>query len=85
MMSLLEKMTCNPAKMYGLDAGYLAEGGPADIVLFDAGETFTVTEFASKSENSPFRGWQLKGVVKYTVCGGRVVYQNSYAQRAAQE
>lgn len=76
MMSLLEKMTCNPAKMYGLDAGYLAEGGPADIVLFDAEETSVVTEFASKSDNSPFTGWQLKGVVKYTVCGGRVVYQN---------
>ncbi len=76
MMSLLKKMTCNPAKMYGLDAGYLAEGGPADIVLFDAGETWIVTDFASKSDNSPFRGWQLKGVVKYTICGGRVVYQN---------
>lgn len=74
MMSLLEKMTCNPAGIYHLDAGYLAEGGPADIVLFAPGEEFTVRDFASKSSNSPFVGRKLKGAVKYTVCGGKVVY-----------
>ena len=76
MMSLLEKMTCNPAGIYHLDAGYLAEGGPADIVLFDPTEEFTVKDFASKSANSPFVGRKLKGAVKYTVCGGKVVYQS---------
>lgn len=75
MMSLLEKLTINPARMYHLDAGYLAEEGPADMVLFDAGEIKTVAEFASKSDNSPFVGWQLKGVVKYTVCNGKIVYK----------
>lgn len=75
MMSLLEKMTCNPAGIYHLDAGYLAEGGPADIVLFDPTEEFTVKDFASKSANSPFAGWKLKGAVKYTICGGKIVYQ----------
>ena len=75
MMSLLEKMTCNPAGIYHLDAGYLAEGGPADIVLFDPTEEFTVEDFASKSSNSPFVGWKLKGAVKYTICGGKIVYQ----------
>lgn len=75
LMSLLEKMTCNPARMYHLDAGYLAEEGPADIVLFDPKETYTVTEFASKSDNSPFKGWQLTGKVRYTICGGKIVYQ----------
>ncbi len=74
LMSLLEKMTCNPAGIYHLDAGYLAEGGPADLVLFRPREEFTVTDFASKSSNSPFTGRKLKGAVKYTICGGRIVY-----------
>lgn len=76
MMSLLKKLTCNPAEMYHLNAGYLAEDGPADIVLFDPEEEWVVEEFVSKSVNSPFLGWKLKGVVKYTLCGGKVVYRN---------
>ncbi|HKM33760.1 MAG TPA: dihydroorotase [Lachnospiraceae bacterium] len=76
MMSLLEKMTCNPARMYGLDAGYLAEGGPADLVLYDPKEDFIVKDFASKSANSPFTGWQLKGAVKYTICSGNIIYSD---------
>lgn len=74
MMSFLEKLTCNPAKMYHLDAGYLAEDGPADLVLFDAADTWTVGEYASKSANCPFTGWQLKGKIKYTICDGKIVY-----------
>ena len=76
MMSLLKRLTCNPAGMYHLDAGYLAEDGPADIVLFDPKEEWVAEEFVSKSANSPFLGRRLKGVVKYTICGGKVVYQN---------
>lgn len=72
---LLEKMTINPARLYGLPAGYLAEGGPADLVLFDEKEAWTVEDnFLSKSNNSPFIGMELTGKVKYTICGGRVVY-----------
>lgn len=72
---LLAKMTCNPADMYHLDAGYLKENGPADIVLFDTEKTWTVKDYASKSENCPFTGWQLKGKVEYTICEGKVVYK----------
>ena len=75
MMSLLQKMTCNPAGMYHLDAGYLAENGPADIVLFDPEKMWTVGKFASKSDNTPFTGWNLKGEVRYTICGGKVAYE----------
>lgn len=75
MMSYLEKLTCNPAEMYHLDAGYLAPGGPADLVLFDKEAFWTAGEYASKSTNSPFTGRRMKGVVKYTICGGRVVYK----------
>lgn len=77
LMSLLEKITINPARMYHFDAGCLAEGAPADIVLFDPQESFTVDGFASKSDNSPFLGWRLKGKVKYTICGGEVRYEDS--------
>lgn len=79
LMSLLEKMTINPARMYHFDAGYLAEGAPADIVLFDPQESFIVDGFASKSENSPFLGWRLRGKVKYTICGGESKYEDSCA------
>lgn len=75
MMQLLEKLTCNPADLYHLDAGYLAEGGPGDIVLFDPKQSYTVTSFASKSENSPFLGWRLKGKVCCTICSGKIIYR----------
>ena len=75
LMQLLEKLTRNPAKLYGLDAGYLAVGGPADIVLFDADAENHIEGFLSKSWNSPFLGEKLTGKVRCTICGGRIVYQ----------
>lgn len=76
LMSLLEKMTSNPAQVLRLDAGYLAEDGPADLVIFDADAVREVTnDFASKSSNSPFVGAQLQGVITYTICDGEIVYQ----------
>lgn len=75
MMELLKKMSYNPAKLYHLDAGYLAKGGPADVILIDPEKKETITEFASKSSNTPFAGRELTGVVKATICGGKVVYQ----------
>lgn len=75
MMELLAKMTCNPADMYHLNVGYLAEGGPADMVLIDENATWIVGDYASKSSNSPFTGWELQGQVKTTICKGEVIYQ----------
>lgn len=72
---LLACMTINPARLYHLDAGYLAEGGPADIVLFDAEEAWTPEHFCSKSQNSPFLNQTMKGKVRYTVCSGKIVYE----------
>ncbi len=74
---LIEKMSVNPAKLYGFDAGYIAEGGPADIVIFSEDEKWTVKEFASKASNSPFIGEELFGKVKYTICKGEIVYRES--------
>lgn len=72
---LLACMTVNPARLYHLDAGYLAEGGPADIVLFDTEEEWTPEHFYSKSQNSPFLKQTMKGKVRYTVCSGKIVYE----------
>ena len=75
MMQLLTCMTINPAKLYCLDAGYLAENGPADLVLFDPAKEWVPERFYSKSQNSPFLGQKLKGKVEYTICKGKVIFE----------
>ena len=74
MMQVLEKMAYNPAKMYHLDAGYLAEGGPADMIIVDKDAIQVFEEYASKASNTPFTGWELDGVVCTTICDGKVVF-----------
>ena len=76
LVQLMEKMSLAPARLYDLDAGYLAAGGPADLVLFDPCESWEVTEEAlgSRSKNTPFLGRHVTGRVKYTICQGKVVY-----------
>lgn len=76
MMQLLEKMTINPAKLYQFSCGDISVGMPADFVIFDPNEIYTVEKFASKAENSPFLGAQLYGKVKYTICDGQTVYRD---------
>ena len=75
---LMEKMAYNPAKLYHLDKkrGHISVGAEADLVLYDPKSIWTVGEkFASKGVNTPFIGMELTGQVKYTICGGRIVYQ----------
>lgn len=75
---LIERMTAGPARLYGLNAGTLSEDAPADIVLIDTEEKWLVTDdFASKSKNSPYIGETLTGKVKMTICGGKVVYDET--------
>jgi len=74
-VELFEKMCLNPARLYRLDTGYLAEGGPADLVIFDDQEEFEAGPFVSKSSNSPFTGRKMFGKVKATICSGKAVYQ----------
>ncbi len=76
MMEVLDKLTAKPAAMYNIDRGELRVGGPADIVIFNPDEKWTVTGFQSKSQNSPFLGEELTGKVKYTICKGKVVYKD---------
>lgn len=72
---LIDRMSTGPARIYGLkDAGLLQEGGAADLVIYDPEEFWTAGDYASRSSNTPFTGRRMKGKVKFTICGGRMVY-----------
>ncbi len=75
---ILRKMTVNPANILGIPRGRLAVGCAADLVLFDPDERWTIDpeEFYSKGRNTPFGGMQVRGRVKYTIAGGKVIYQD---------
>ena len=75
---ILKKMTFNPACILGIPKGRLSLGGEADFTIFDPNETWTVDpeRFASKGRNTPFAGKTLTGRVKYTIVGGRIVYED---------
>ena len=75
-LQLFCKMSYNPARLYGLNAGYLAEGEAADMVIFDSGKEWKVEKFASKSQNSPFLNCNLKGKIEMTVSEGRIVFSD---------
>ncbi len=75
LMKLMELMSANPMAFYGFTPGTIAQGAPADLVIFGENETWTVERFASKASNSPFVGWKLPGKVHATICGGKLVYQ----------
>lgn len=76
---IIEALTMNPAKIFGLKKGFLEKGADADIVIFDPQKEYTVDShnFLSKSRNTPFNGMTFRGVVKYTMVGGKVVYRGS--------
>ena len=77
--TVIAALSYNPAKLYKLDAGYLAEGGPADIAVIDPSLTwvFTKDTIASKACNSPFIDERLTSKVIYTICKGNIVWKNS--------
>ncbi|MET4684717.1 dihydroorotase [Brevundimonas faecalis] len=76
LLDVLRPLTQGPAGLLGLEAGVLAEGAPADLVLFDAGAPVVIdaATLRSKSKNSPFDGRRLQGKVLLTVVGGRIVH-----------
>lgn len=73
---LWRAMSLNPAKRLGLEAGRLAGGAPADLVLFDPDAPFVLDRFAllSKSKNTPFDGARMEGRVAGTWIAGRRVF-----------
>ena len=75
-LDLVRVTSYNPAKLLKIDRGTIEEGKIADITIFDPNERYTYTKdmIVSKSKNSPFIGKELKGNVKYTIVGGRIVF-----------
>jgi dihydroorotase len=68
----------NPARILNVIGGSLSEGAPADITILapDLPVTVSVAAMRSKSKNTPFDGWQLRGGVAATIVAGRTVYVN---------
>lgn len=79
----VQKLTSAPAAAFGLKKGTLAVGADADVVIVDQQEQWEVdpSKFRSKSRNTPFAGWKVKGRVNTTIVGGRVVFENGPGER----
>lgn len=73
---LIEKLSQNPARILGIEGGNLSAGARADIVIVDPEKEWLVERrgIVSKSKNSPFIGRRLKGVVEYTICSGKIMF-----------
>ena len=74
---IADRMSAAPARILKLDGGEIKEGGIADLMIADLDEKWTVEpeKFVSKGKNSPFGGYVLDGVVKYTIVDGEIKYQ----------
>ncbi len=74
------KLTVGPARALSLPRGSLAKGSAADITIFNPDKQWVVTaeRFLSKSRNTPFNGWSVKGRVTQTLVAGKSVYEDSY-------
>jgi dihydroorotase len=74
---LIEAMSTKPCQILGLDVGTLREGNRADVTVIDPETVWTVdaSKFRSKSRNTPYNGWTLRGKVVLTICSGRIVFQ----------
>jgi dihydroorotase len=75
---LVELMSVNPARILRIPGGSLAAGAPADITILapDLQVTIDRAKLRSRSKNTPFHGWTLRGGVAATIVGGRVVFSN---------
>jgi len=78
---LIELLSVNPARILNVPGGSLADGAPADITILapDLQVTIVASRMRSKSKNTPFDGWRLRGGVAATIVGGRAVYVNEDA------
>jgi dihydroorotase len=72
---LVSLMSCNPAKILGLERGTLKPGAVADVTIIDPQKKWQVSaeKLESKSKNTPFLGWKMKGAAAYTIVKGQVV------------
>ncbi len=74
--TLIDKMSCAPAKLFHLPGGALRRGGAADITVFDPAREWTVepSKFFTKGRNTPYAGRTLTGTVACTLVDGRIVH-----------
>jgi dihydroorotase len=72
---MVELFSCNPARIFKLDCGTLKIGAVADVTIFDPNKQVKVdpSKFQSKSRNTPFAGWELRGAPVATIVAGRLV------------
>jgi dihydroorotase len=75
--TLIERMSCAPARVFHLSGGTLRKGSVADVTVFDPDAEWTVdaTRFRSKGRNTPYAGKRLRGRVHATVVDGRVIHR----------
>lgn len=75
----IELLSTNAARVMHVPGGTLEDGAPADITIIDPDRTATIDGSAlkSRSKNTPFHGWTLRGVVMMTIVGGRVVHDTT--------
>jgi dihydroorotase len=73
----IQKLTIEPARILGIEGGTLSLGKPADITVIDPDQEWVVdaNQFKSKSRNTPFHGWTLKGRAVMTVLRGRITHR----------
>ena len=78
---MIELMSVNPARILRIPGGTLSEGAPADLTILapDLKTRIEASRLRSRSKNTPFDGWELRGGVAATIVGGRTVYSNSEA------
>tara|TARA_B100001105_G_scaffold133816_1_gene107065 strand:+ start:304 stop:1599 length:1296 start_codon:yes stop_codon:yes gene_type:complete len=76
MSELIKKLTSTPAGIFNLSSGNLSLGNDADILIFNPNFEYSIdiSKFHSKSKNSPFDGWKVKGKVIHTLVRGKTVY-----------
>ncbi|HEV3057487.1 MAG TPA: dihydroorotase [Vicinamibacterales bacterium] len=79
---LVELLSVNPARLMRVPGGSLSEGATADITILapDLGVVVSAAAMRSKSKNTPFDGWTLRGGVAATIVGGRAVYMNDQVE-----
>ena len=79
---LVELLSVNPARILRVPGGSLSEGAPADISILapDLDVTVSAARMRSRSKNTPFDGWRLRGGVGATIVGGRTIYVNQEFQ-----
>lgn len=77
LLDILAKMTCNPARILGLDCGVLKVGTPADLCIFDPDVPHRIDpeKMASLTKNTPFEGRPVQGRVLRTIVSGKTVFE----------